>query len=58
MDRVYLPGQTVECIKENIRMIKNRVMECSLGQTAENTKEIGTMANNMEKDFIIIKMES
>ena len=49
---VYLRGQTIEDMKENILMIKKRDMECSSGQTEESMKENGRMESNTESVFI------
>ena len=41
MEPVFLPGLTVEGIKEIITMTKNKDMEFSLGQTEENMMVLG-----------------
>lgn len=38
-------------------MIKNMDTECLSGQMDVNTKDIGKMANNMAKEFILDQME-
>jgi hypothetical protein len=38
-----------ELIKENIKMIKNMVLEFILGQTVRSMMEDGLKANNMDK---------
>ena len=41
MDKAFLLGLTVENMKDNITMIKNKVMVFSRGQTVGNTMATG-----------------
>ena len=48
----FLLGPTVELMKGNIKMIKKRVMEYSLGQIRDIIKVVGKMEDNMVKVYI------
>lgn len=49
MVRVYLNGQMVESIQDNMCKIKNMVMEELSGQTAESMRAIGNKGFKMDK---------
>lgn len=57
MDMEYWHGMMVDHIKDNIYMIGKMGMESLNGQMEENILEIGKMANNMEEDSIVFKMD-
>lgn len=50
MDLVYSHGVMAKNMKENMSMIKKKVMEYSLGQMGNNIEDIGKTVNNMVKD--------
>jgi hypothetical protein len=49
MEKEFLLGLMGENMNENIKMIKKKDMECSIGMMVSNIKENGKMGNNMEK---------
>ena len=52
MDKVYILGQMVENMKENIKMTKNMVMVYTLIQMDALIKGNGKMVNNMVKVYL------
>lgn len=49
MGMVFSDGQTIENMKDNIRIIEKRVMELSDDLMADAIKDNGKMENKMEK---------
>lgn len=49
-------GLMVDHTKANINMTRNTVLGLSIGQTEENTLDIGKMVNNMDEDNIYYPM--
>lgn len=57
MAKVFTLGRTAEGMKDSMNRIRNMVMVCMYGQMAGDMKEIGSMANNMERASISYQME-
>jgi len=58
MEKVFFNGKVVKDTLENIRMMKNQVMDnCMMIRTSYSIKGIGRMINHLEKE-VIIKKES
>lgn len=58
MEKVFTLGLMAEDMKVNMKWIKSMALEFTNGQTVVYTREIGSMASNMELENTYCKMES